>query len=48
MDIESIIEQLENTIGLIEQDGQDWWDERDIPMLKQIIDVLSDYETKVG
>ena len=46
MDIESIIEQLEIAIGLIEQNGQDYLDERDIPMLKQIIDVLAHSETK--
>ena len=46
MDIESIIEQLENAIGLIEQDGKDYLDERDIPMLEQIIEVLKDNVTK--
>lgn len=35
-----IIEELENMIGLIEQNGKDWLDERDVPMLKQIIELI--------
>lgn len=34
---EEMIEQLENTILLIQQNGKDWWDERDIPILKEAI-----------
>ena len=36
-----IIEQLENTIGLIKQDGKDWLDDRDIPMLEACIKALT-------
>lgn len=39
MDIESVIEQLELTIGLIDQNGKDWFDERDIPVLEKAIEV---------
>lgn len=35
-----IIEQLENTIGLIKQDGKDWLDDRDIPILEVCIKAL--------
>lgn len=38
---EEIIEQLENTIGLIKQDGKDWLDDRDIPILEACIKVLT-------
>ena len=31
---EEMIEQLENTILLIEQNGEEWLDERDIPILE--------------
>ena len=34
---EEIIEQLENAIELIKQDGKDWLDDRDIPILKACI-----------
>lgn len=37
---EEIIEQLENTIGLIKQDGKDWLDDRDIPMLEECVKAL--------
>ena len=37
---ESAIDQLENTILLIKQDGKDWMDERDIPVLEMAIDAL--------
>lgn len=40
MDIESVIEQLELTIDLIKQNGKDWWDERDIPVLEKAIEAL--------
>lgn len=36
-----IIEQLENTIGLIKQDGKDWLDDRDIPILEACIKALT-------
>ena len=36
-----IIEQLENTIGLIKQDGKDWLDDRDIPILEACIKSLT-------
>lgn len=36
-----IIEQLENTIGLIKQDGKDWLDDRDIPILEVCIKALT-------
>ena len=32
---EEMIEQLENTILLIKQNGKDWVDERDIPILEE-------------
>ncbi len=34
---EEIIEQLENAIELIKQDGKDWLDDRDIPILEACI-----------
>jgi len=36
----SAIEQLENTILLIKQNGEDWLDERDIPILKEAIKAM--------
>lgn len=38
---EEIIEQLENTIGLIKQDEKDWLDDRDIPILEACIKSLT-------
>ena len=38
---EEIIEQLNLTIGLIKQDGKDWLDNRDIPMLEECVKALS-------
>ena len=38
---EEVIEQLENTIGLIKQDGKDWLDDRDIPILEACIKSLT-------
>lgn len=38
---EEIIEQLENTIGLIKQNGKDWLDDRDIPILEACIKSLT-------
>lgn len=37
---EEMIEQLENTILLIEQNGEDWLDERDIPILEEVIKAM--------
>ena len=37
---EEMIEQLENTILLIRQNGKDWWDDRDIPILEEVIKVM--------
>ena len=38
---EEIIEQLNLAIGLIKQDGKDWLDERDIPILEECVKALS-------
>lgn len=38
---EEIIEQLENAIGLIKQNGKDWLDNRDIPILEACIKSLT-------
>lgn len=38
---EEIIEQLENAIELIKQDGKDWLDNRDIPILEACIKSLT-------
>lgn len=37
---EEMIEQIENTILLIKQNGKDWWDERDIPVLEEAIKAM--------
>ena len=37
---EEIIEQLENAIELIKQNGKDWLDDRDIPILEVCIKSL--------
>ena len=37
---EEMIEQLENTILLIKQNGRDWWDDRDIPILEEAIKAM--------
>ena len=37
---EEAIEQLQNCKGLIKQDGKDWLDERDIPLLDMAIEAL--------
>lgn len=39
-----IIEQLENAIELIKQDGKDWLDDRDIPILEVCIKSLKEIE----
>ena len=38
---EEIIEQLNLTIGLIKQDGKNWLDDRDIPILEECVKALS-------
>lgn len=38
---EEIIEQLENAVELIKQDGKDWLDDRDIPILEACIKSLT-------
>lgn len=43
---EEIIEQLNLTIGLIKQDGKDWLDDRDIPMLEECVKALSQEPTE--
>ena len=50
-----IIERLENAIELIKQDGKDWLDDRDIPILEACIKSLTaldkirtEIETKYG
>lgn len=37
---EEAIMELQNTIDLIKQDGKDWVDERDIPILEMAIKAL--------
>ena len=37
---EEAIQELQNCIGLIRQDGQDYLDERDIPLLNIAIEAL--------
>lgn len=39
---EEAIQELQNCIGLIQQDGQDYLDERDIPLLDMAIEALSE------
>lgn len=39
---EEIIEQLENSILLIKQNGKDWFDDRDIPILEACINALAE------
>ena len=38
---EDIIEQLNLAIGIIKQDGKDWLDDRDIPILEKCVKALS-------
>lgn len=38
------IEQLQNCIDLIKQDGQDYLDDRDIPLLNMAIEALEEQE----
>ena len=38
---EEIMEQIENAIELIKQDGKDWLDDRDIPILEACIKSLT-------
>jgi len=44
MSIEETIEQFQNAIDLIKQNGKDWLDERDIPMLDMAIKALKENE----
>ena len=44
MSIEEAIEQFQNAIDLIKQNGKDWLDERDIPMLEMAIKALKKKE----
>ena len=37
---EEAIQELQNCKGLIQQDGQDYLDERDIPLLEMAIEAL--------
>lgn len=46
MSIEDAIDQLTLAIELIKQDGIDWLDERDIPILEMAIKALSSYANK--
>lgn len=39
---EEAIQELQNCKGLIQQDGQDYLDERDIPLLDMAIEALSE------
>ena len=39
---EEAIEQLQNCKGLIKQDGKDWLDERDIPLIDMAIEALKE------
>lgn len=41
---EEVITELQNTIYLIEQDGKDWVDERDIPIFEKAIKALKHQE----
>ena len=40
-----MVEQLENAIGLIKQNGKDWLDDRDIPILEACIKLLTASES---
>lgn len=42
---EKIIEQLNLAIDLIKQDGKDWLDDRDIPMLEECVKALKNHDT---
>lgn len=42
---EEAIQELQNCIELIRQDGQDYIDERDIPLLNMAIEALTDQPT---
>lgn len=41
---EEAIEQFQNAIDLIKQNGKDWLDERDIPLLDMAIKALQENE----
>lgn len=40
MTMEEVIQELQNCKGLIQQDGQDYLDKRDIPLLDMAIEAL--------
>lgn len=41
---EGAIEQLENAIGIVKQNGKDYFDERDIPILEIAIESIKKIE----
>lgn len=43
---EEAINELQSAIDLIKQDGKDWLDERDIPILEMAISALQAQEIK--
>ena len=45
MNNEDAIEQFQNAVDLIKQNGKDWLDERDIPMLEMAICALKNKQT---
>lgn len=45
---EEAIEQLQNCIDLIKQDGQDYLDERDFPLLDMAIEALKTEPIRCG
>ena len=45
MSAEELIEELTRMIDLIRQDGKDWLDERDIPVLQSAIDSIEAWIT---
>ena len=45
---EEAIEQLQNCKGLIKQDGKDWLDERDIPLIDMAILALQREEAEAN
>ena len=45
MNREEAIEQFKYAIGIIKQDGKDYLDERDIPMLEMGIEALENQKT---
>ena len=45
MSAEELIEELTRMIDLIRQEGKDWLDERDIPVLQSAIDSIEAWIT---